>query len=183
MKRYAIAKRWSLAGLGLLTILVASGPMLADDDDDQGGQCQLQGSWMGYDAAGKAYFVATHSGTTSKSGTSMLEVPGFDLTLGGMFSTATKVSVVRGVWEKTGNRTFGWTGVGLIVDSDGNTLYLLKVAAVNTFDSDCDTVLIVSNTTEMFMPFENPFEDTPFYIHYGNPHTAMRMKVDPPAVP
>ena len=79
----AIAKCWSPVGFGMLVILIALAPVLADDDNGQRGRCHLAGSWMGYDINGMAYFVATHSATTGESGTSMLESPTFDKTLGG----------------------------------------------------------------------------------------------------
>ena len=92
-------------------------------------------------------------------------------------------TVGRGVWEKTGEQTYGWTGIGLVVDADGNALYLWKLVSVNKFNPDCDTVTVPSSTIEFFLPFANPFEDVPFYVYVGRPHTAMRITVDAPANP
>ena len=61
MKRYAIAKRWSQAGLGLLTILVASGPMLADDDDDQDAEQRRIGLHLGDDLVGPGGVIASRA--------------------------------------------------------------------------------------------------------------------------
>lgn len=145
-------------------------------------KCDIQGSWMGYDPDGLAFWVATLVGQSSSSGASMFEVPGYDLTLNGMFPNADKTSVARGMWKRIDGRTFGNTAVALVVDTDGNALYLWKLAAIDTVHADCNTLSII-NTVEFFYPDRNPFEDAPFYTLYGYPHTGMRITVDPPAFP
>lgn len=160
----------------LLFILGSAGAFAAKQEG-----CQFQGSWIGYNESG-AYWVSTADGQSSSSGTYKLESPGFDATLGGMFSTASGGSVFRGMWERIDDHTFGVTVVGLVVDNLGNTLYIIKLSGIDTLSMDCASMSIHS-TIEFFFGNEDPFDPTatPFYTAYSPPHLGYRMRVDPPA--
>ena len=144
--------------------------------------CRLQGSWIGYNESEIAYWVSTADGQSGSAGTYRLEAPGFDMTLGGMFATATGGSVLRGMWERIDDYTFGVTVVGLAVDDVGNTLYIIKLSAIDTLSVECESMSIHS-TIEFFFGNQDPFDPaaTPFYTLYSPPHMGYRMRVDPPA--
>jgi len=99
-----------------------------------------------------------------------------------MFSTAIGRSVLRGVWERIDDYTFGVTVVGLAVDNLGNTLYILKLSGIDTLSMDCESMHIHS-TIEFFSGNQDPFDPAaiPFYTMYSPPHMGYRMRVDPPA--
>lgn len=135
--------------------------------------CQLQGSWMGYDENGYAFWVNSVQGRSSSSGTYIVESPG----AAGIFPEAVLGGTLRGVWTRTGGRTFAVTLIGLAVDSAGNTLYIAKLIATDTLSEDCNSMWI-ENSFEFFSPDQNPFEDEPFYATPAPGHWGYRIRVD-----
>jgi hypothetical protein len=142
--------------------------------------CKVLGSWMGYDNVGDANWISMVMGQSSSKGTYILEAPGFDATLGGLYQDAVMGGTLRGVWKRTGPNTFAVTLIGLAVDSGGNTLYISKLSATDTFlAEDCNSMWI-EGTLELFLPNQNPFDEEPFIGPFPlDPHWGYRMSVDP----
>ncbi|MEJ2754233.1 MAG: hypothetical protein P8169_16410 [Chloroflexota bacterium] len=76
------------------------------------GNCQLFGSWIGYDETGSAWWTSTVDGHSSARGTLILEVPESLL----FYPGATDATKARGVWERTSGKTFNWTVISIAVD-------------------------------------------------------------------
>lgn len=171
----------TISVLMLVCLMFALGPTTVLAAKPKPEACQFQGSWIGYNESG-ANWVSTADGQSSSAGTYRLESPGYDVTLGGMFSTATGRSVVRGMWERIDDYTFGVTVVGLVVDNLGNTLYILKLSGIDTLSMDCES-MSVESTIEFFFGNQDPFDPaaTPFYTLSSPPHMGYRMRVDLPA--
>lgn len=159
--------------LGLLAILVASGLALADK------ACQFHGSWFGHlDAPLDIDWLSTAHSINNQQGTYAIDFPGLDPTLFGLFPNGARFSTFRGTWERRDNHSVAITVIGYSLDSQGKTAGILKISAVNTFSEDCNTMSI-TNTNEVYLPGQNPFEDVPFYWGPGAPHSGYRMRVDP----
>jgi hypothetical protein len=159
---------------GVMLLLMGSATAFAENS--QG--CNLQGSWMAYGTSGSAEAMSMVQGQSSSHGTYVINVPGFDTTLLATFPDAVMGATLRGVWTRTGGNTFADTLIGLVVDSEGNTLYIAKLNATNDLAEDCNSMWIES-TLELFLPAANPFLDVPFMVLDLPGHDAYRISVDP----
>ncbi len=125
--------------------------------------CSLIGSWYGYYAPPddvEPKWMSTIEGRTPESGTAVLELIGFDSTLGGLFPTAVGGSLIRGSWKKTGPNTFAITGLGFAVDAQGKDVYIARMTGTDTVSDDCNKVKV--NVKLQFL-------DPQFRAVYGPP--------------
>ena len=143
--------------------------------------CKIQGSWIGFDNS-DSYWIATYHGRSASSGTSDLEFPLFDPTLGGLFPETGKVSGARGVWERTGGNTFAYTLILFGIDDSTNVSWILKNSGNKTLTEDCN-LMSIQSSIEVFLPGVDPFEGDPIFCIPPPTEPSsweVRMRVDPP---
>lgn len=147
--------------------------------------CSLQGSWIGFHdwpgGDGLMYFIAQVTGKDESHGTTIIDYPGFDATLGGMFSNAVGTTDARGVWERMDGFTFAHTAVVLAVDADGNGLYIAKLSNLDNLADDCTVSHITDGKMAFYWPWDNPFDPTvdPFFGPIpARDHDMYRMHVE-----
>ena len=173
-----------LLGVVMLALsAVASGSAFGKNEDG----CSLQGSWFGFHdwpgGDGLVYFISQVTGKNESHGNTIIDYPGFDLTLTGMFPTAVSGSKARGVWERIDGYTFAHTAVVFAVDAGGNALYIMKLSNVANLVDDCNVDHITDGRMEFYWPWDNPFdpEVDPFYGPIpARDHDAYRMHVESP---
>jgi hypothetical protein len=118
------------------------------------------------------------SGQNSSEGAYRIQVPGFDVTLSGAFSTAEKYLGGTGIWKRTGDYTFSFAVMFVAVDSEGNSIWTGKLAGIDTLSADCDSMWIEAEL-EIFLPWQNPFADDSFFDPVIlDPHAGYRMTLD-----
>lgn len=170
-----------LRALLLALLAVVSGNIYGKDG------CSLQGSWIGFhDWPGGdelVYFIAQITGKDESHGNTLIDYPGFDATLGGMFPTAVGNTDARGVWERIGGNTFAHTAVLFAVDAGGDALFILKLSNVDNLVNDCNLSHITDGKMELYWPWDNPFDPAvdPFFgpIPAGD-HDMYRMHIEQP---
>ena len=159
-------------------ILMFAAPVLAGKGARA--DCKLLGSWIGYDAGGSAWWMSTADGQNASRGTLNLEVPGSVL----FFSPpATSVTELRGVWEKTGKKTYDWTVVGFPYDEVAATVVLAKLSGKDTVSEDCNTLYVTDVVMEVFEADADLNSDTPISIETFLPHEGHRIMLDLPELP
>jgi hypothetical protein len=151
---------------GLLTILAAclfgaSGMATAAGT---GNDCSPLGTWLEvkpgtHELAG---FLSTVIGQSNNQGTMIVENPGFGAALGGLFPGSVDGSQDRGVWERTGGRTFKYTLVGTHVDSSGVIVWIRKFNGTITMTDNCKTEKITA-VMAVYQGTDDPFEGTPMF--------------------
>ena len=141
--------------------------------------CKLAGSWVGY-TGGYATWVGTADGVSNSAGTITIDYPALDPALFGLYPTGVKAGILRGVWERTGGRTFAYTTLAVAVDATGQPVWLGKLAGTETLGPDCNVEKITA-TFYAYAPDADPFEDAPLYTIPQADHYGYRMKVDVPA--
>lgn len=154
------ALRLSMLAL-LLACFGASGVATAGE----GGQdCSLLGAWFGVDPDTHVLtgWMDSVTGRSSNKGTIDLEARTFDPTLGGAFPTAVPGGGDKGVWERTGGKTFKYSFMGIAVDSTNTIVYIGKTSGTITILDDCKTAKITA-VMAIYGPTDNPFEGTPLY--------------------
>jgi hypothetical protein len=142
----------------------------------QGG-CQLLGTWFGIVSPDNPLltgWVVSVTGQNSSHGTNNLEYPTFDPTLNGAFSTAARVSTLRGVWERTGGDTFAYSFIGIAVTELNAPVWIGRVSGTIKLSPDCNTELITAGL-EIFLPNQSPFVDAPFMVVPMDPHYGQRV--------
>ena len=169
--------------LGLL--LLALSAVASGSAQGKGNDCSSQGTWFGFhdwpDGDGLIYFISQVTGKDESHGNTLIDYPGFDVTLGGLFLNAVDNTKAWGVWERIGKQTFANTSILIAVDADGNALYTLKLSNRGTFTDDCNVKHITNGTFEFYWPWQNPFDPTADPFHGPIPardHDAYRMHVE-----
>lgn len=158
-------------------ILMFMAPVPAAAGNDEG--CKLNGSWIGYSGTG-AWWMASPTGQNARHGINVLDVPGFDFTMGGAFPVVNS-SQLRGVWERTGGNTFAYTVIGFAVDSNGDAQYISKLSGTETIMEGCDVMFLEHTTLQIYAPDADPFSDDPILDPmYFPDHYGFRMHVDLP---
>lgn len=164
-----------LALIGLVCFPVTG---IADD-------CVLQGAWYGKDPSiGVFEWIINVQGQSHSSGTTNIEdpfiPPGLYQT---EFADANRITTFRGVWERTGARTFDWTMLGYgVVDGEG-ALWLAKMSGTSTLMKGCDEQHVAA-TFDVFYPWQDPYTATPTYSFKLPPdsdyYIGYRVSVDHP---
>ena len=174
----------ALLGVLLLTLSAVVGGSAFGKND---GGCSSQGSWYGFHdwpgGDGLIFFTSQVTGKDESHGITMIDYPGFDATLGGLFTAAVGNTDARGVWKRIGEHTFAQTSILFAVDADGNALYTAKLSNVGTFADDCNVKHISNGTFEFYWPWDNPFDPAVEPFHGPVPardHDAYRMHVELP---
>ncbi|MEJ2383713.1 MAG: hypothetical protein P8Y54_04865 [Xanthomonadales bacterium] len=124
----------------LLTAALAF-PLNAFGNDN----CQYIGSWFGYDANDNVSWTSQAVGSNSAAGTMLLELPGFDVTFGGLFDVVNVTGNLKGAWARTGGNTFSYAAMGFATDVEGDAVWAVRLTGDVTVTGDCD-VLEVENT-------------------------------------
>jgi len=107
--------------------------------------CQYIGSWFGYNADENVAWTSQAVGPNSSSGTMLLELPGFDITFGGLFDVANVTGNLKGAWERTGGNTFSYASMGFATNADGDAVWAVRLTGDVSVTGNCD-VLEVENT-------------------------------------
>ena len=164
--------------LGILMLCLVIPGLGVAGDGPKG--CSPLGSWYGF-VDGAVSSIGSNYGPNESAGTGSLDVTGFDITLNGAFPLAARYTAMRGTWERTGGNTSSFTMVGLILDSANQVVWIAKLSGTRTLAENCNTMHI-HNTLEIFLPSQDPFEDTSYFppVALGD-HDSYRMRVDPPA--
>jgi len=148
-----------------LTILLASFGAAGVATAGEGGKdCSPLGTWLQVnpDTHVLAGFLSTSDGQSRNEGTITLENPGFGLTLFGLFPDAVAGSGDRGVWKRTGGKTFKYSLMGTAVDSSSAIVWIRKISGTITMFDDCKMEKITA-VMAVYLPTDNPFEGTPLY--------------------
>jgi len=148
-----------------LTILLASFGAAGVATAGEGGKdCSPLGTWLQVnpDTHVLAGFLSTSDGLSRNEGTITLENPGFGLTLFGLFPDAVAGSGDRGVWKRTGGKTFKYSLMGTAVDSSSAIVWIRKISGTITMFDDCKMEKITA-VMAVYLPTDNPFEGTPLY--------------------
>ena len=141
--------------------------------------CKLAGAWVGY-MGGYATWVAAADGVSNSAGTITIDYPALDPALFGLYPTGARVGILRGVWERTGGRSFAYTTLAVAVDATGQPVWLAKLAGTETLGPDCNVEKITA-TFYAYAPDADPSVDAPLYTFPQPDHYGYRMKVDVPA--
>jgi len=150
---------------GLLVVLLAClGASGVANAGEGGKDCSTVGTWLQVDPDTHvlAGFLSTSEGKSSNEGTISLENPGFGLTLFDLFPDAVAGSGDRGVWKRTGGRTFKYLLMGTAVDSSGAIVWIRKISGTIIMSDDCKTEKITA-VMAVYLPTDNPFEGTPYF--------------------
>lgn len=166
-----------VTAIALMLIGLIAFPTQGLAKEDQ--SCSYIGSWYGYNEAGALEWMINVQGPSQTSGTNNLESLLFDLTLGGNFPNAVRSTTLRGVWEKIGDKLFGFTMIGYAVDVNGSTVWIGKMSGTADLSDDCNKMYI-DLTMDIFEPGKDPFADEPLFWFPLPNHNGYRMRVDPP---
>ena len=188
--------RYALVGILLLGFTIP-GTALAGDG---GKGCSNLGTWFGvaptypppppgtpldppseWPVMYLAGYSVTVAGKSNNEGTNLFEYPNFDATLGGNFP-AERIGSMRGNWKRTGGNTFDYTFMGFGYNADGTAVYIAKVSGQVELILDCQYQKTTS-VMEVFMPYMNPFHDTPVAVIWLGEFYGYRAKVVPPPPP
>jgi hypothetical protein len=163
--------------LGILLLgFTSSGVVLADGG---GKNCSNQGTWFGVadptqgDMTLTGWIVSV-TGMSSNKGLNVIEWPDFDATLGldfPPFDQAHHISNMRGVWERTGGKTFNYSFTGFAYNDSNERVYIATVSGHVTLVDDCNYEYITAYM-EVFAPGDNPFLADPIFFtplpdHWG----------------
>jgi hypothetical protein len=165
--------RYTLVGILLLGLAIPGVTMA--DAAEKG--CSNLGTWFGVMAPGDTRltgWLANVMGKSADQGTNDLEYPNFDVTLDNNFESAVSLSSMRGIWRRTGGRTFDYTFTGYAIDEFGMPVYIATVSGVVTLLEDCRYEHVTA-TMDIFLPFMSPFHDDPFMSFPLEPHYAYKM--------
>ena len=145
----------------LLTCLSVPGMATAGG---AGKDCSPLGTWFGVDPDTHVLtgWMSSSTGQSSNEGTISLENPGFGLTLFDLFPDAVAGSGDRGVWKRTGGRTFKYLLMGTAVDSSSAIVWIRKISGTIIMSDDCKTEKITA-VMAVYLPTDNPFEGTPYF--------------------
>ena len=163
----------------LLATVVISFTAPAFAGNGPGGDCKLLGSWIGYDAEGAAWWMSTADGHNASHGTLNLEVPSAWHFLPGTVG----VSELRGVWKKTGGKTYDWAVIGIAYDESATTQGIAKLSGKDILGEDCNTVYVTNTILEIFPPDADPNTDTPDDLLFFPDHAGNRIQVNLPEFP
>jgi hypothetical protein len=148
--------------LGILTLFLAC--FGASGVANAGGPCSPLGTWFGVDPDTHALtgWMDSATGQSSDEGTISFDARTFDPTLFGYFPRAVPGGGDRGVWKRTGGKTFEYSFMGIAVDSSNAIVYIGKTYGTITMLDDCKTEKITA-VMAVYLPTDNPFEGEPLF--------------------
>jgi hypothetical protein len=148
--------------------------------------CQFAGTWFGIADPATPVLTGWMVSVTSQSsahGTNNLEYPTFDPTLGFLgtpeFGAAKRISTLRGVWERTGGRTFTYSFMGMAVDEYNQPVWIGRVSGDIELSSDCRTEFITA-WMDVYLPDVSPFTGAAKYSFPLPPHYGQRYEMPAP---
>lgn len=149
--------------------------------------CQLLGTWFGIASPENPVlsgWMVSVTGQNSSHGTNNLEYPTFDPTLGFLgedydFDDAVRVSTLRGVWTRTGGRTFTYSFMGMAVDAANVPVWIGRVSGEIALSSDCNTESITA-WMDVHLPSVSPFTGAALYSFPLPPHFGQRYRLGSP---
>jgi len=141
--------------------------------------CDLQGTWIGEvdESAGGGKWLATYHGRTRTKGTVELQFLDVSANLGFSPFEAERFGPTKGVWERTGRRSYVYTMVTYGVDSLGNTYYSAENTGTVVLSEDCNSM-----TVDACFDYIAP-DGTPFFCFCGATATATRLELQEPCTP
>jgi hypothetical protein len=149
---------------GFLPILLACFGVSGVATAGGGKDCSPLGTWFGVDPDTHVLtgWMDSMTGQSGDEGTISFDARTFDPTLFGAFPTAVPGGGDRGVWQRTGGKTFKYSFMGMAVDSSNAIVYIGKTSGTITMLDDCKTARITA-VMAIYAPTDNPFEGTPSY--------------------
>jgi hypothetical protein len=151
MKGKRIIMLWGF--ICVLVLALSIPPMLlaaADDDDDciyGNRRCKLQGTWILGDLADPFSLMITYQGTGDNEGTEAME---FVRTIEPL-PPDTRLTGFRGVWVKSGHRSYDYATQGYFVGLDNQQVYLVMIIRGTITLTSCNTMEAIV-TTEYYIP-------------------------------
>jgi hypothetical protein len=152
--------------------------------------CQFLGTWFGIASPENPVlsgWVVSVTGQNSAHGTNNLEYPTFDPKLGFLgpaivelygFDEAVRVSTLRGVWTRTGGRTFAYSFMGMAVDDTNLPVWIGRVSGEITLSEDCNSEYITA-WMDVYLPTVSPFTGAATLSFPLPPHYGKRYELDP----
>ena len=130
--------------IALIAVLL-TGTALAGDSENG---CKLPGTWYGV-APGMGTFVLAYSATGDNTGTDITEWVKLDPALQGL--GIAKVSSSRGIWTKTGPKTYDFVILTFFYLANGEVALISRSHGVKNF-TDCNTVEVRGTFVEYLTP-------------------------------
>ncbi len=161
-------------------VLIAS-PCLAGEGEKggSGGWCPMTGSFVGQLPDWGMIFIFTSTADTINSGTTVMQVLGGDVTLGGFFPTVVRLSPDVGVWRRTGPRSWDYTLIHYGLDAGGQPVFIVKSTGSGVHARGCQEYTS-DGTFSLYDGSQDPLgDDPPMYGCYplgctGATHWASR---------
>lgn len=158
------------------TIIVGLAVALSATPDAAANEtCSPIGSWYGYFAptanvpADTPKWLSTINGKSESSGTIVLELIGFDSTMGGFFPTAVGGTLIRGAWKRIDGNTFAVNALAVGVDAQGKDLYIAKMTGIDKIVENCNVVEVHTSLQLLdpitFAPLTPAMDQA---VHYGH---------------
>jgi hypothetical protein len=175
--------RGALLGI-LLLGFACPGIALAGDGEKN---CSNHGTWFGVldpmeGDMTLTGWTTTVTGQSGNMGVNVIEWPDFDPTLGlafPPFDQADHISNMRGLWKRTGGKTFVYSFTGFAYNDMNMPVYIAKVSGTVTLLGDCNYEHITAYM-EAFAPGDNPFLAEPFFFTPLPDHWGQRAMLDLP---
>ncbi len=172
--------RGALLGFLLLAFAIP-GIALAGDDEKT---CSNMGTWFGVadpldGDMTLTGWTTTVTGQSANTGVNVIEWPDFDPSLGlafPPFSEAHHISNMRGLWKRTGGKTFDYSFTGFAYSESNERVYIAKVSGSVTMLGGCDYEFITAYF-EVFAPGDNPFLAGPIFEMPLPDHWGQRAKL------
>lgn len=152
--------------LGLITMPGLANPM---------GSCRFEGSFIGFEEGGNAYWISNSQGHSASEGTVILETLIDPATLSFLIPGAVDHTEFRGVWRRIDGNTIRLVMVALAFNEIRQTVGIAKLVNTDQLDEDCTKVLILESTLEVYAPDANPFSDPYLFAMPMNPHEGYRV--------
>lgn len=182
-------------GLGLATTAFAGKPPkpvptpapVADTS------CQFLGTWFGIESPDNPVltgWMVSVTGQNSSHGTNNLEYPTFDPTLAflqgvlgeeypSQFLEAKRLSTLRGVWQRTGGKTFTYSFMGMAVDEANVPVWFGRLTGNIALSDDCKTEYITA-WMDVYLPDARPFTGAAKFSFPLLPHYGKRYELETP---
>ena len=133
--------------LALLLIATLAFPLNAFGN----GGCQYIGSWFGYDSDENVGWTSQAVGPNASGGTMLLELPGFDITFGGLFDVVGYTGNLKGAWERTGGNTFVYAAMSFATDAAGDAVYAVRLTGDLEVIGECDVIRVLNTWASIYI--------------------------------